>query len=64
MHISKIFQVSLPSVLPTPAIIFNFQHYMMLMSKLLIIETARILLAGSQSEKLLQKAMSKSCQVS
>lgn len=63
MHISKIFKVPCHQ-LSTPAITVNFQYYMMLITTLFLMETARILLAGSQSEKCLEKAMSKSCQAS
>ena len=63
MHISKIFKVPC-HLLSTLAIIFNFQYYRMLMSTLFLMETARILLVGSLSEKCLEKTMSKLCQAS
>lgn len=63
MDISKIFKVPCHQ-LSTPAVTFIFQYYMMLISILFLMETVRILLAGSQSEKCLEKTMSKSCQVS
>lgn len=54
MHISKILKVStfaIHSFISIPSITFNFQYYMMLIAKLFLMETAKILLTGSQSEK-------------